>query len=244
MRTARLLIAFALITTLSVGCTGTSSPGGPAPGGGSGDDNGVSGMAAPEIATKATTALGAATSLKIKGEVGGEEKIALDLQVRGKDGRGTVVMSGQPVEVIRVGQDIYLKADNAFWQRFAEGQTDLVNAVQGKYLKVPSSDPDFGSLASYFDIVLSFPNESIERGETKVINGIAVVALLSPDPDVGGTLYVATKGQPFPIRLEGPAIQGTVDFTDYNTPVEIAAPAAGQFVDIESLPQPPEETEE
>lgn len=245
MRTARYLIPFAVVVALVAGCaskSGNAGPGTPTttptP---TLTDNGVAALPASDILTKAMAALRAASSVHIKGEVTDEGKpIGLDLAVTDKkDGVGTLTMAGQSVELTKIGTDVYMKADAGFWKQFAGAQGDVIaTLLQGKYLKASATDAEFRSLAVFFDLVAAIDLKGeATKGETKTINGITAIALTQKDSTSAGTLWVATQGEPYPLRLEGPKGEGAIDFTDYGKPVDIKTPPADQVIDVAKLKQ-------
>lgn len=246
MRAARYLIPFAVVAALVAGCDSKSGNGGtgtptttPAP---ALTDNGVAALAPSEILSKAVAALQAASSVHIKGDVTNDgQKIGFDLTLtKTKDGVGTLTMSGQTVQLTKIGTDVYMKADAAFWKQFAGDQGDLIaTLLQGKYLKTSTSDTEFGSMASFFDFAeaIDLKGGEATKGETKSINGINAISLKESGSTSPSTLWIATQGEPYPLRLEGPPGEGAIDFTDYNKPVTIPTPPADQVLDVSKLKQ-------
>ena len=70
------------------------------------------------------------------------------------------------------------------------------------------------------------------------MNGVPSVGLVSSGKD-GGTLWVATTGEPHPVRIE-PSAQsgerGALDFTGYGESVTVEPPPADLVVDVSKLP--------
>jgi hypothetical protein len=57
------------------------------------------------------------------------------------------------------------------------------------------------------------------------VNGQPAISVTSTRPAGGGTLYVATTGEPFPLKLEGSkSNEGSVTFDRWNEPVELKPP--------------------
>ena len=241
MRAARYLIPLAIVAALVAGCDskgkgGTVTPTTPAV---VLSDNGIAAMSAQQILDKAMTALKTAKSVHIKGDIKTDEGlISLDLTLTDKkDGVGSMAMGGQKVELTRIGTDIYMKADAGFWKQFAGDQGGVIaTLLAGKYLKATTSDGEFGSLASFFDFAegIELDGEAT-KGETKAINGINAIAVKESGGTSPGTVWIATQGEPYPLRLEGPPGEGAIDFTDYNKPVDIKAPPADQVIDVSKL---------
>jgi hypothetical protein len=241
MRATRHLIPFAIVAALVSGCgsqggnagTPTATPT-PTP-----SDNGIAALPAADILTKAVTALKGASSVHINGQITtGGKTIGLDLKVTDKNlGVGTLTMDGQTVELTRTGTNVYMKADAAFWKQFAGDKGDVIaTLLQGKYLKASTTDATYGQLAGFFDLVdqMDLTGEAT-KGETKTINGTPAISLVEKGGDSPGTLWVATQGEPYPLRLEGPTGEGAIDFTEYNQPVDIRTPPADQVIDVSKL---------
>jgi len=241
MRAARYLIPLAIVAALVAGCDskgkgGTVTPTTPAV---VLSDNGIAAMSAQQILDKAMTALKTAKSVHIKGDIKTDEGlISLDLTLTDKkDGVGSMSMAGQKVELTKIGTDIYMKADAEFWKQFAGDQGGVIaTLLAGKYLKATTSDGEFGSMASFFDFTESLELDGeATKGETKAINGINAISVKEAGGTSPGTVWIATQGEPFPLRLEGPPGEGAIDFTDYNKPVDIKAPPADQVIDVSKL---------
>jgi hypothetical protein len=64
---------------------------------------------------------------------------------------------------------------------------------------------------------------------------VNTVAVVDNDPDDGGTLYIATQGQPYPVRLESVNGKGAIDFLDYGKALNVPIPATDQVVDVAKL---------
>jgi hypothetical protein len=73
----------------------------------------------------------------------------------------------------------------------------------------------------------------LAKGGRSTVAGQKVIAV--NDTTMGGTLYVATTGKPYPIEIAktGPA-GGRVVFDRYNQPVSLSAPA--DAIDLTKLP--------
>lgn len=71
------------------------------------------------------------------------------------------------------------------------------------------------------------------KGSTRTIAGFPAIGVVDKGAD-GGTLYVATTGQPVPLALQ--AKSDNLTFGDYGTPVTVEAPPAAQVIDAATLP--------
>jgi hypothetical protein len=236
MRARLVLVPIALTAVFLGGCatstpgtSATSSPPGPT-------DNGISALTPEEILTRAQTALGAASSYRMKGEVTEDGQTAkVDLQNGGENIKGTIEFGGQTIELLKIGTDLYMKASDDFWKQFIPaGQQGVLTLLSGKYVKVDSTNASFSSITESFDAseILKIDG-TVTKGSPKDINGKPAIGLVSGKDQ--STLYIATVGEPLPLRIEGPAGQGAIDFTDYGTTFDFTAPPTAEVFDLKAL---------
>jgi hypothetical protein len=232
MRARLVLVPIALAAALVAGCNTKSDEGTTPP---AASDNGVAGLTADEILARATTALNSAQSFKAKGDMTSDgTKVSIDMQFSGKDFKGNMSGEGLQFEIIKVGTDVYLKAPDEVWQTLLPpGQEAALALLKGKYVKVDATNPQFGSLASSLDTAeILKPEGTVTKGEAKVVNGVPTIALVD---STAGTIYIATQGEPYPIRIEGKAGEGGIDFSEFNTSAAVTAPPAGEVFDLKSI---------
>lgn len=250
MRPYRLLAAVPVAVLLAAGCGGesTTGTGTPAASGSSGSASaapagqGIAALPAAEILTKATAALKAAKSVRIKGQGGpATSQFTIDMRYTGSDSTGTLGVNGQTVELRKLGQDVYIKGSRQFWT--GNGGGTAAQLLADKWLKTPLTDKRFGGLAELTDLGEAADNlldadGTITKGAEKAINGVPAVGLDSSGKD-GGTLWVATAGEPYPLRIEpgaGSGQQGALDFLGYGESVSVELPPADQVIDVSTLP--------
>ncbi|HZB51832.1 MAG TPA: hypothetical protein VE547_22285 [Mycobacteriales bacterium] len=250
MRPIRLLVAVPAAVLLLAGCGDdtTAGSGNPAASGSAsasattGGGNGVAALGAEEILKKAEAALRDAGSVRIKGDGGsGTERFAIDLRYADDNSTGTLGINGQTIELRKLGQTVYLKGSREFWA--SSGGEGVAQLLTGKWLKTPLSDKRFGGLSELTDLDeaadgLLDPDGTITKGEQKTVNGVPCIGLVSSGKD-GGTLWVATTGEPYPVRIEPDPKsdeEGAIDFTGYGETVTVEAPPADQVVDVSKLP--------
>src|SRR5689334_15474527 len=119
--------------------------------GGSGS-NGESSKSAAAILADARQAALAADSVRVSGtihDVG--QTIGLDLSITKGDGGGTMTIRGSKVDVIRAGNTAYIRAGADFYKQVGAGSA-AGRLLAGKWLKVPSSNPDFSPLVELTDL--------------------------------------------------------------------------------------------
>lgn len=242
MRFVRVLAPLALAGTLLAGCGGDANDGttGGAPQTSAPADNGVADLEADAIVDKAIKALDTAKSYSLKGDITDEDgTIGLDFKISGKDILGTMTLGGAEVELLRADGQTFMRPDEDFWKQNAGDEkagAALAELVGDRWAKVEKDDKDF---QEFFQIAepakLLDPEGEIDKGETKTIEGVSTIALEEKSKD-GGTLYVATTGEPYPMLLEGSAGEGQITFADFGTRFDdIKVPAETDVADLDDL---------
>ncbi|GAA3810573.1 hypothetical protein ACFS5L_41850 [Streptomyces phyllanthi] len=208
------------------------------------------GLTGGEIADRAVEATKGATSLRLKGEVPDEESggtIRIDMALSKKgDCAGTMSMNGGRTELIKTGDTVYLKFDEAFLRAQSEGSSEeeteaVVDMLAGKWTKTAATGTDAKDLASFCDLdtVLSEfedVNSDAERGATTTVDGTPAIALHEQDGKDRDTAYVATEGKPYLLRVVSKSAKdpGDITFTDYDKPVPAEAPK-GKVLDLDAM---------
>jgi hypothetical protein len=199
-------------------------------------DNGVASKSADQIVAAAHDAANGLGSVHVAGTVSaGARPVTMDLNLaNGKGGRGSMSASGLSFKIISLGQTAYFSGGQSFWQRF--GGQAAAQLLQGKWLKAPATG-NFGSFAKLTDMQTLFSKllasrGSLTKGSTSTVNGQMVIAV--NDSANGGTLYVATTGKPYPIRVANNGSGGgQLTFDRFNETVSLTAPA--HAIDISQL---------
>lgn len=226
------------LAALLAGCGGRDA-GEPKPAGPT--DNGISALTPNEILQRAKTALQQAKAYRVKGNVNAEgKKISLDFRVSGTDLGGRVEMDGANVELLSINGQQYMRPDKKFWVDTA-GPTkaeQIAKLMGDKWGKVSTGDKDFAELFSIANLDdLLKPDGTLTKGETKDIDGVKALGLVDGSAD-GGTLYVATTGEPYPVRLESRNATegGQLTFSDFGATFnDLKAPPESEVVDFEQL---------
>jgi hypothetical protein len=221
--TAGALLALGLLGGLLGGC-------------GSSSGNGVAAKAPNEIVAASKAAADKAKSAHVSGSiVTGGAPITLDLDLSGGNGRGKLALNGLGFELIQTGGTVYIKGSPAFYRRI--GGAAAAQLLQGKWLKAPTTTPEFASISSLTDLhtllnaALASHGTLVKTGTT-TIAGQRVVGVT--DQTRGGTLYVATTGQPYPAEVaKSGSGGGTVSFDRWNEHVSITPPPGA--IDITQL---------
>jgi hypothetical protein len=203
---------------------------------GSSSDNGVAAKPPDAIVSAASNAVSGVKSVHVLGSLrSGGSPITLDLTlVAGKGGGGQMSQNGLSFKLIEVGQVVYINGSDAFWRHI--GGTSAVQLFHGKWLRAPANG-QFSSVASLTSVQTLFrkllsSHGRLAKGPTTTVAGQKVVAV--NDTTKGGTLYVATTGQPYPVQVSmGGSNGGRIVFDRYNKSVSLTAPA--NAIDISKL---------
>jgi hypothetical protein len=194
--------------------------------GGGSSGNGIASKSPTQIVAAMTKALKTVKSVHVAGSIHASGRITLDLTLTSHNGaKGSISQNALSFKLISVGGNVYIFGGKAFLSHFS-GKAGA-QLFTGKWLEAKATGT-FAQLGSLTDLhslfnQLLISHDTLLKGATKTIRGQKVVGL--HDKAQGGTLYVATTGQPYPIQISKGGTQGgTINFTGYNQPVTIKAP--------------------
>ena len=163
-------------------------------------------------------------------------RLRIDMRYGPDTATGTVTIDGQPLTIRRIGQTVYLKGGAAF--RAGDGADDATVAkLANKYLKVDADDDRFTDLTDFTDLKQAAydflqPDGAVGKGNKISVGGTTAIEVVDKGKE-GGTLTVATTGEPHPLTIVSDTDHLT--FTGYATPVTVARPPAAQVVDVNSI---------
>ncbi|MET9882465.1 hypothetical protein ABZZ20_04760 [Streptomyces sp. NPDC006430] len=196
--------------------------------------NGVGKLSADQIEDKAKAAAGAADSVHLSGTlVSGGTSFTLDMRLKKDGGSGEVKSKDDTFQVLRVGEQLYLKASAAFW-----GKSDSAGKLGDKYVKVPQSDPTYKQFRGFTDMhvlldgLLGLDGKLAKGDYTKV--GPTRAVQVTANKGKGGKLSVSLEGTPYPLRLERAGGGGQVDLAEWGKAFPLDPPAQDQTVDYGS----------
>ncbi len=206
--------------------------------------NGVGKLAAEQIEERARAAAEDARTVRLSGTLVSDDRTyRLDMRLTPEGGVGEVAArGGTRFELLRVAEELYLKADAAFWahqehtgEEPTEADREAAGKLDGKYVKVPPEDPSYRQFSAFtqmdvlLDLVLAMNGERAtgERGEVDGVRTVRVTA----DGGRGGVMDVSLAGTPYPLRLERAGDAGTVTLSNWNTRFALRAPEEEQVVD-------------
>jgi hypothetical protein len=184
----------------------------------------LEGLSGQEVADAAADALEEAGSVHLAGtiEQDGEEG-EVDLQLQGEDVAGTFTVGGNPLELIKVGGEQFLKATADFWTSSGVPQ-DAADSLDDQWIILPSDASEFDdfSLAGIVD-QLRNPTSDVqdEVGEDEV-DGEDVVVVEQED---GSRLFVSDDEPSYPVQLTNEGDEpGTLTLSGFGEEEDISAP--------------------
>jgi hypothetical protein len=239
MRTVPASVLAAAIALSAAACSSSGSSG-------SGTSSAVSLSGTPDqIVQKAVNDLKAATSLQISGNVvSGGSNIKVDLtDVANQGCKGTITLGagnssgGTAVsgtaELIEVSSTVYMKLDESFFKNLSL-PSSVFSQVSGKYIEVTSKSDlaNFAQLCDPSTLASGFDKEvtGFVKNGTATINGQPTEAFKQPTHAGSGIVYISQSSTPEIVRLQGPANEGQINFTNYNAPATITAPPASEVI--------------
>jgi len=223
-------------STGSSGPSGSTTPGqGNGGSGGSGSsttarapENHVASKSPTSIVATAVRAIDGVRSVRVSGALTDNGiPVRLDLHlVNGQGGEGDMSENGLAFKLIAFKNDLYIQGSDAFWTHF--GGATAAKVFHDKWLKAPNSGQfaSIGALASVprlFGQLLT-KHGKLTSGHRSTVDGQPAIGVV--DRTGGGTLYVATTGQAYPLEIVKQGRNGGhVTFDDFNQPVTLTRPA-------------------
>ena len=236
MRERRFIaIALSMLVALAVAACGSGGSNGSSDSQSS--SNRLASRTPDQIVAQATHAIDGVSSVRVKGTVAdASAPVTLDLNlVNGKGATGSLSENGLSFRLITVGGQAYINGSSSFWKQF--GGASAVRQLEGKWLRAPANTGDFASFSSLTNLHkllagLLSGHGALIKGSQSTIAGRQAIAL--HDTSKHGTLYVATTGTPYPLRIaNGSANGGELDFSNFDAPVSLKAPTSS--IDINKL---------
>jgi hypothetical protein len=238
MRVAPVVAAGLVVGVALSGCSSSSGGGAATSSSASASANGIASMTAAQTLDKATAAAKAQKSVHISGKgTNNGQSFAIDMKLaNGGAGTGTITIDRDTLTVLNTGSTVYIKGDKGYWTKYASAAAAA--AIGDRWVKAPSSDASYAGLASLADYSQSLdgylsPTGKPSKGQEKTVAGQPALGLVDSD---GGTLWIATTGDPLPLLIEGSGSNGGgMTFSDWNSPVSVTEPAAADTVDLAKL---------
>jgi hypothetical protein len=196
--------------------TPTPSPTGP---------NGIASLAPTVALSKVSAAAAGQTSVHITGTVAqGKDTLGLDVQAGLSSGQGTLHLGGGRVTLRLTNGTIYLNGD-------VKGLIGLgfpkatATATANQWIGAQAAATSLSALLNFTDLVKSIvtPNGKVVAGRTTTVNGISVYTLVDKTKN-GGTLYIATTGEPLPVQVVNAKPREKLSFSQWGAPISVTVP--------------------
>ncbi|MFD8411589.1 hypothetical protein ACFV2Q_07455 [Streptomyces sp. NPDC059650] len=212
--------------------------------------NGVEDQSAQVIVKRARAELAGARSVHMMAKVqdtAGATTLDLRLDVKGNCvGSVTLPKGGGRAEMVKRGQDVWLKPDKAFLTSQVPGSAgeDAAALINNRWIHGSADNALLRGLAQVCDLAdfqrtyTARPaSESLTKGRTTTVDGDAAITVTGRDGADTATYYVATEGKPYLLRVEGVenGQRGRADFSDYDEPVPARTPPPEKSVDLSDL---------
>ncbi|MFI8203410.1 hypothetical protein [Streptomyces sp. NPDC085937] len=201
--------------------------------------NGVGRLPADQIQAKAQKAAASVGTVRLHGTVVTSGRTyTLDMRLKEKGGIGSVTTKGETFRLLRVDEELFLKADAAFWGQGRSGganDSKAADKLAAKYVKVPKGDPSYTKFIGFTDKnvllggLLTLHGELATDGHHEQ-DGVRTVRVTAGE-GAGGTLDVSLEGKPYPLRLERAGEAGTLTFSAWGTDFPLEKPAKGETLD-------------
>ena len=190
-----------------------------------GGSSGEASKSATQILQDATAAATAASSVHVAGTVAAQgQSVPVDVSIGTQGAVGSSSFSGSKVQLVRVGQNIYVK-----------GAAQLIGGFLGPsaaaklddhWLLIPASLPQLAQLSGVTDksklLSDALATSGAQKAGTRTVGGKKTIALSGFGADGKSTLLVAATGTPYPVELISAA--GTLTFSDWNAAVNPQTP--------------------
>ncbi|WP_327353951.1 hypothetical protein [Streptomyces sp. NBC_01304] len=211
--------------------------------------NGVSALTARQIADKAEDSLLRARSLHLtlrpQDPPGADIRTAHDL-VLDRDGNcnGSSLIGGGTGKswIVKRGEKVWFKFSDEFWRNEVPNGDALADLLQGRYVSGTTSSSLLRAHSKVCDLPRwqddiaadAFKDQDLRKGARTTVGGLPAIALTR----TGLTVYVATQGKPYPlkvVRKDSSGATTTTTLTDYDKPVPPQTPSANESVDVAEL---------
>ncbi|GAB2725089.1 hypothetical protein [Streptomyces bullii] len=203
--------------------------------------NGVGRLSAEKIQSRTRAAAQSATAVRLHGSVVSSGRTyTLDMQLKPDGATGSVTAQGATFQLLRVGEQLYLKADAEFWghgdgQDGGRADAAAAGKLDGKYVKVPQGDPSYQKFSGFTDkdvlldglLTLHGTLETDGHHEQAGVRTIRITG----DKGSGGTLDVSLEGKPYPLRLVRAGGAGTLRFSAWGQDFPVKKPSKDETVD-------------
>ena len=149
----------------------------------------------------------------------------VDVRISGSGATGTGSFGGANVQIVRVGDNIYVRGAQQVLGSFLGPAA--MKKIDDHWVQIPAAMPQLQQFAALTDLKqlpgqLFSPSGTVTKAGTRTLGGSKAVALKGYGQDGSSTLLVATSGTPYPLQLQSSG--GTLTFSEWNAPVSVQVP--------------------
>jgi hypothetical protein len=209
-----------------------------------GSDGGhFDGKSPADIVDESRQAMLGLTSMSMKAEFTDAEGTTAVTTSFTTDGEctGSISMPQGDAEFMTVGDNSYMKANDAFWDEDDLDGAALNGELDGRWIMMPAGQSGYDAFCQMEAFLSGLEDsadedDSWESADGQKINGTSTVAVSQSEDDGTTTMYVADSEDAYIIRMtrEGDE-QGQADFSDFNKDFGFEAPSEDDVVAVEEL---------
>ncbi|MFI1725751.1 hypothetical protein [Streptomyces sp. NPDC020489] len=154
---------------------------------------------------------------------------------------------GGSVELVKQGDEVWMKPDRTFWKAQVPGSQGeaVAELFKNRYIHGSTDDAMLKGMADTCDLTAfqrdvggdSSEDGKLTKGDETTVDGTKVIPLTGTEDGKRAVLYVTSDS---PHRLvkaiqRGDGTDLTLTFSDYDKPVPTATPSADESVDVGKL---------
>lgn len=207
-------------------------------------ETGLGSEPAEGIAEKSQAAAASATSVHVQGvwRIQSAE-FRIDLRLKRDGGSGTVITADSTIELLRIGDELFVRGDERLYQgRDGRGGADVeasAKILRDKFVKVPPGDPSFARLAGFTrmqDMITDLIrlNGKLKKDGREKVHDVDTLKIVA-DRGRGGEIRVALDGPPFPMKYIPAPNSGSLELFEYDQDFVLTMPDKGDVVDYGTL---------
>jgi hypothetical protein len=204
-------VGVALAVTLS-GCGGS-------------DTNGLESTPAAELGDKVVDAFRDADSVHVVGvtETAGRAGSSYDLRLTGDATTGTIVRDGHEHEIVKVGQDTYIRGDAEYWKSVNEAEA--ADLLSGSWVRLSSLESEQYRYFTLEGLALAITQYTESLGDPVTQAKLGDTAVVTAAAGDGSTLWAANTGSAYPLRLQmSGSDTGVLEFSEYDAELVVTPP--------------------